>query len=604
VRNKRVLRVRSPKVLRKAIKGCKITRLTRRARTWRAKIYRRLVLRTVRVVGITGSCGKTSTKELTAAILSTGLRGRKSPGIRNLPDSIASAILEAGPRDEFYVAEMAVASKGRVAFGPFLDMLRPDVGVVTNIGTDHLSAFGSVEAIAEAKGKLIEALPARGAAILNRDDPLVAAMASKCRGRVVTFGMSAEATLRAENVRSLWPERLTFTLAHGSDRLPVETQMCGTFWVYPVLAAIGVGLEFGIPLADAISAVRRVPPYDERMEPVVRPDGVTFIRDDHKAPIDSIGLALDFMRDARAARKIVIIGSISDYRGNSSRVFASVARRALEVADCVAFVGPRASKCLKAQKEGEKGRLRAFLSAEAAAEHFNGVFKPDDLVLLKGGWRDGLGKIVEGTACGTAERTSESMASSSPSVFAVVGIGNPEARHADDPHNVGHRVVDLFAQSLGLCWKNSGEALVASQSDGRGTLHLVKPMSKVNNSGKDVLRLSEVLGFRQEEFIVVLDDINLPVGKVRQRTRGSDGGHLGVRSILAAFGSDEVRRLRIGVGRPKQGGSVAKHVLSPVAREDRDSLDAGCFRAVEVLNDQLREMLGPTGGIEPPTSPM
>jgi UDP-N-acetylmuramoyl-tripeptide--D-alanyl-D-alanine ligase len=601
--NSRRGRFRPPKPLRRAVKRYKKNRHIQRTRVWRARLYRRLVLRKVRFVGITGSCGKTSTKEFTAAILSVRFRGKWSPGIKNLPELIAETILEVSPRDEFCVLELAAAAFGeRIPYGRFLEMVQPDVGVVTNIGTDHLSAFGSVEAIAEAKAGLIDSLPASGTAILNADDPLVKAMGPRCRGRVMTFGLDPEATLRAENVRSAWPDRLSFTLVHGTSRFAVETQLCGAFWVYPVLAAIAVGLELGVPLADSVHAVKGVPPYDNRMEPVVRPDGVTFVRDDHKAPIGSIPLSLDFMREARAARKIVIIGSISDYRGNSSRTFVSVARQALEVADFVAFVGPRASKCLKAQKNVAKGRLLAFLTPEAAARHLGEVLQPGDLVLLKGGTLDGLGRILEGGASGAEGGVHEPVGRNSSPTLVVIGIGNPGLQHSDNPHNLGHRVVDMLARSLGLSWRDSGGALVASQARGGATLVLVKPMTKVNNSGKEVQHLSEVMGFRREDCIVVLDDVDLPVGSVRLRQRGSDGGHLGLRSILGAFGSEELRRLKIGVDQPRRGASMAEHVLAPVAEQERAQVERGCERAMEVLNEVVREMLGPTEGIEPPTS--
>ena len=128
-------------------------------------------------------------------------------------------------------------------------------------------------------------------------------------------------------------------------------------------------------------------------------------------------------------------------------------------------------------------------------------------------------------------------------------------------------------------------------------------MTQVINSGKEVQRLSEMIGFRCEDCIVVLDDVDLPVGSVRLRQSGSDGGHLGLRSILRAFGSEDLRRLKIGVDKPRQGASMAEHVLAPVAERERAQVERACERAVEMLNEVLRERLGPTEGIEPPTSP-
>ena len=137
---------------------------------------------------------------------------------------------------------------------------KPRIGVVTNIGSDHISAFGSVEAIAAEKGKLIAALPSDGIAILNADDPNVLAMRSRCAGRVITYGLAPEAMVRAENVNAAWPERLSFTVCFDGQSQPVHTQLPGAHLVHCALAAVAVGLAMGVPLTVAAQAIQRVPP--------------------------------------------------------------------------------------------------------------------------------------------------------------------------------------------------------------------------------------------------------------------------------------------------------------------------------------------------------
>jgi UDP-N-acetylmuramyl pentapeptide synthase len=199
--------------------------------------------------------------------------------------------------------------------------------------------FGSREAIAAEKGKLIAALPPNGTAILNADDPLVLAMQSRCQGRILTYGLSPDAMLRGENIRDDWPNRLSLTVRHGDEAVRVQTQLCGAHLVPNVLAAMAVGRAMGVSLPSAAAALEGVAPVPDRMCPIESPDGVTFIRDDVKAPVWTIPAALDFLRHAMAKRKILILGTLSDYQGGApSSIYAGVARQAVAVADYVFFV--------------------------------------------------------------------------------------------------------------------------------------------------------------------------------------------------------------------------------------------------------------------------
>jgi len=359
-----------------------------------ALLYRQW-LRHVVFIGVTGSCGKSTTKELIAAVLASQLSGHKNHGNKNLPHHIARTILRVKPADKFCVLEIAAAIRGdKIPLEQPLRLVKPQIGVVTNIGTDHISAFGTMEAIAAEKGKLIEALPLHGTAILNADDTNVLAMQARCISRVITYGRAPEAMVRAENIRCSWPERLSFTVFFDGQSHAVHTQLCGAHLVPCVLAALAVGLAMGIPLATAVQAVQTVPPFEGRMSPVIRSDGVSFIRDDAKAPLWSIPPALQVVKEAKARRKIVVIGTIADYKGNSDRTYVSVARQALSVADYVIFVGSRASKCLKAKRHTQDGTLQAFHSVDAAAEYLRDLYQPGDLVLLKGVYHDHLEQLI------------------------------------------------------------------------------------------------------------------------------------------------------------------------------------------------------------------
>ncbi|CAN5142578.1 UDP-N-acetylmuramoyl-tripeptide--D-alanyl-D-alanine ligase [soil metagenome] len=350
-------------------------------------------LRETTFIGVTGSCAKTTTKDLIAAVLGSRFAGRKSPGTHNISHWVARTILATRAHHRFCVQEAASAGPGTI--DATLRILRPDIAVVTTIGSDHYKAFRTREATANEKGKLVAAVPESGTAILNADDPYVITMRERCAGRVVTYGLAPEAELRATDVRSPWPERLHFTVTWNGDSLPVRTRLCGTHWVHSVLAALASGLVMGVPLEEGARAVESVAPWAGRMSPIVLADGVTFLRDDAKASLSSIPPALEFVRDATAGRKIVVFGTISDYPGSSSRTYRSVAEQALEVADHVLFVGRQAKRALGAKRHRHGHLLETFPTVQGAAEHLRHFLRADDLVLLKGSNRaDHLVRLI------------------------------------------------------------------------------------------------------------------------------------------------------------------------------------------------------------------
>ncbi|MGE0118001.1 MAG: aminoacyl-tRNA hydrolase [Dongiaceae bacterium] len=555
-----------------------------------APLYRALLLRRVTFIGITGSCGKTTAKELTAAVLATHYKGRRNPENLNIPPHVERTIMGVKPWDDYCLLELApVKNDGERVFDRILPLVRPQIGVVTVIGTDHLSIYRSAEAVATEKGRLIEALPRRGSAVLNADDPFVRGMQSRCAGHVITYGQAADAVLRAENVSARWPERLSFTLRHEGQSFPVRTQLCGTHFLPSVLAALAVGHAMGIPLATAVEAVGTVPPFSRRMSPIDHPDGFTIIRDDAKVSYWSIPAALQVMREARATRRIVVLGTLSDYAGSSALAYVTVARQALEAADRVIFVGNASAKCLKAKRHPEDDALQAFYSPEAAAQHLRGWLRPGDLLLLKGSKKDRLDAIAEALLQPTDPGGAVQMATkAAASIQAVVGLGNPGGEYEETPHNVGRRVIDLLARTLHAEWTEEQDAAVARvERDGR-TLYLIKPAARMNVTGPTLQMVGQRLGFGPAQCILVHDDLDLPIRSVRVRMRSGDGGHRGVRSVLQTFHTDEIRRVRIGVGRPAPGQPVDEYVLAPFAPATLGIIDEASTEAA----DRIFELLG------------
>lgn len=597
-----------------------------------AFLHRRSLRRTA-FVGITGSAGKTTTKDLVASILERHLpRGRMGSGTLNGPYDVARLLLRTRASDAYCVTEIAITNDANIDLP--VALFRPTVGVVTSIGGEHVSAYGNLDGIAEEKSKLIRSLPARGIAILNADDPRVLAMRARFSGRTITYGMSGDAMLRGEAVEASWPDRLSLTVKWNGQSARVQTQLCGRHWVPVVLAALATGVALGVPLTAAADAVASVEPFEGRMSPVEFGDGVTFIRDDWKAPFWSLATTFDFMRQARAARKIIVVGTISDYSGPYTPRYVSIARQALAVADCVIFAGPRASACLRA-KRNSQDQLFAFPSLRNASAFLSSYLRPGDLVLLKGSirtdhlerlilarttdvqcWRSGCGRGYFCNQCSLLRVASDPEApngafpaelgmlesatfdigcpSGRQSTVCVVGLGNPGERYIATRHNVGQSVVDILARRLSGTWTREGDLAMVMRTHWAGqAVWLLKLLTPINDAGPTLLPLAQELCFSLNECILVHDDLDLPVGTVRARYRGGDGGHRGVQSILQAFQDDKVRRVKIGIGKPGAGEAVTDYVLTPFPPEQAAAVDAASRAAGDRVLELIREASSP-----------
>jgi len=344
------------------------------------------------VIGVTGSCGKTLTKDLIAAIFSTQYPGTKSQGTFNTVWEAARLLSSFDRKNRFYVQEVAAYTPGWLA--AFVRVLRPDVGVVTTVGWDHYRAFRGPNAVAADKSALIELLPKDGMAVLNADDPRVLAMREKTNAKVVTFGVGESAMLRASDVTSVWPERLSFNLLHGREKVQVNTRLCGEYLVHNVLAAIATALAMKIPLESAIEAIEEVEPYLGRMQPVETPGGIWFIRDDWKAPYWTLDVLLDFVDKANAERKIIVLGDISDRPGTSRSRYRDIIKRASAVADKVILIGSSWNLSIVRKMVEKNSAITKLDEFRDASEFLDGMLQSGDLVILKGSSRSHLGRLV------------------------------------------------------------------------------------------------------------------------------------------------------------------------------------------------------------------
>ena len=586
------------------------------ARCWRG------LLKSPTYVGVTGSAGKTTTKELLVGMLAAN--GGAVGNLRSHSGMLAitRALLRLRPSHRCFVFELSGYKPD--AMDEPLALLRPSVGIVTVVRDDHSSSTYPREAIAREKSKLVAALPATGTAVLNADDALVAAMAAKCAGRVITYGTAAHAELRAEDVSSVWPERLQMTLVHRDHRVALRTQLCGTHWIPSVLGAIGAGLAMGMSLEECAAGIASVVPFEGRMQPVTTSDGVTFIRDDFKAPLWTVDASFDFMKAARAKRKIIVIGMLSDVGPDNGAKYAKTATQAQDIADITVVVGAWASSVLKTRK-GEH-TLRVFRHVRDAAEYVNSVTRAGDLVLLKGTnkqdhllrtimtrtgsiacWRDDCGLESFCNACAFRSTPSSPSALSptkldsiapsragstvlvEPDEQVIVGLGNPDPRYTGTPHNIGHEVVDRIATSLSLNWDAADDAWIARGSSNGHRVCLLKMRAAMNDTGAGLKQLSETMAFGPEQCILVYDDLDLPLGSVRIRLNGGAGGHRGAASILEAFQSDVFRRVKVGIRQSDAKINRIDYVLTafdPVSRPAVDvAIATAQARAFEMLEN-------------------
>jgi len=259
------------------------------------------------VIGITGSAGKTTTKDAIAHLLSTRFRVLKSEGNFNNHFGLPLMLLKLEPEHDVAVIEMGMSHAGEIA--ALAKIAQPEIGVVTCVAPVHLEFFNSVAEIARAKYELIQSLPASGTAVLNTDDDYVSQFGRDFRGKVITFGLSASADVRAENVASLGPAGSSFDLVAGGCREKATLNLVGTHNVYNALAAIAVALERGFTPSEAVTALSSLAPADKRGQ-VLQLGNITVINDCY----NSNPRALDSMVDALAAmpakRRIVIAGEM------------------------------------------------------------------------------------------------------------------------------------------------------------------------------------------------------------------------------------------------------------------------------------------------------
>ena len=329
------------------------------------------------VVSVTGSQGKTSTKDLLAAVLSRTASTIATIGSFNNELGVPLSMLRAAAATRFLVLEMGARHIGDIA--ELTALVAPDIAVVLNVGQAHLGKFGSREAIAQAKGELVQGLAQGGAAILNADDPRVTAMRSLTDGPVLTFGYAEHADVRVLNLAMDRRGHPSFTLQTSDVSASVALQLVGAHQALNASAAAAAGLAAGVPLDVAAAALSTASLSKWRMELRDLADGATLLNDSYNANPDSTRAALDALAAIAGSRRIAVLGEMLELGEDSETEHHAVGAYAAPRADIVIAVGESAK--LIADGVGEHALVLA--DNNAAVDWLRRHLAAGDVVLVK-----------------------------------------------------------------------------------------------------------------------------------------------------------------------------------------------------------------------------
>ncbi|HEY0759812.1 MAG TPA: UDP-N-acetylmuramoyl-tripeptide--D-alanyl-D-alanine ligase [Acidisarcina sp.] len=335
-----------------------------------------------RVVGITGSAGKTTTKDAVAAVLARRFKVLKSEGNLNNHFGLPLQLLKLEPEHEVAVIEMGMSAAGEIA--ALAKIARPDWGVVTNVGNAHAENFPTgIAGVARAKYELIEALPADGVAFLNCDDSYVSQFGRGFRGRVVHFGAGPCADPRVEEIEEAGSAGVKFKVRAGDRHAEVTLSLLGRHNVANALAALAVGLKAGVSLEECVEALEGLRAADRRGE-VLTIRGATVINDCYNSNPEALQSMIGTLVSLRAARRILVAGEMLELGRESAELHRACGRSAAERGiDIVA--GVRGNAKLIVEGAAQAGaEARYFETPEEAGEWLAAELREGDAVLLKG----------------------------------------------------------------------------------------------------------------------------------------------------------------------------------------------------------------------------
>ncbi|MBE7542043.1 MAG: hypothetical protein HS123_06720 [Solibacteraceae bacterium] len=357
-----------------------------------AALWRRLLFRTT-VVAITGSVGKTTAKEMIAAVLATQGRVRKTYKNLNGRIGVAHTLLQTTPFHRFCVVEIGIDRPGLMKW--LARVAKPDVAVWLGVARTHTNRLASLDQTAFEKSRLFQALPPGAFALTPDSNPFRLQFPAPQHARPLLFGQSPEAEVRAANISCAWPQTLSFDLLlPNHPPLPVQTQLAAPHFLDAVLSACAVAHALNIPPAAVAEAIRSVAPFPARCSIHSTPGGATFLRDDYNGSFDTFQPGLDVVARASATRKILVISDLSDHSHIRTRGKA-IGQAAAAHFDLAVFIG---LKTVYAETAATKAglppsQIRSFFSVEDAARFLQTELRPGDFVYLKGRSTDHVSRV-------------------------------------------------------------------------------------------------------------------------------------------------------------------------------------------------------------------
>lgn len=349
------------------------------------------------VIGVTGSTGKTTTKDFLASILAQRAPTHASPGSFNNQIGVPLTVLATPQGSRYLVCEIGAGEIGEIR--RYCRIARPEIGIVTNVGLAHLETFGDVDAIARGKRELVEALPPGGIAVLNLDDDRVAAFGAHTRARTVTYGRSTGADVTAERLAPAPHGAARFLLGADGRRATVELPVPGEHMVMDALAAAAAGLALGVSVDACARGLRSAQTSPWRMQLSVTPGGLRVLNDAYNSSPPSAAAALTTARlIARGGRLVAVIGEMAQLgsRGASEhRTLGALAARIRT--ERLVTIGPEAAAVARSAIELglPASRVSCHDDRSGALEYLRETCRPGDLVLLKASRSAGLERIAE-----------------------------------------------------------------------------------------------------------------------------------------------------------------------------------------------------------------
>lgn len=356
-----------------------------------AGIHRRLCGGKTRIIAVVGSYGKTTTTRLTAAVLNTHVYHHQN---RNSLGHLASILHRIHFFVKYAVLEVGIEKKGQMK--AYARMIKPDITLVTSIGTEHQRSLLTLESTRHEKAEMLRILNSRGIAILNGDDMHVRWMKNETRARVIMTGLKDGNDIQAENIRLNWPEGMSFDVKIGDNIYPVRSKLLGRHQVNHLLLAIAAGISQGIDIYTIISRAQSVEPTPGRLEAIRLPSGAYILRDDSKSSWETMNSAFDLLESIPATDKVAVLADISEPPGSQGPLYKEIGIRLSGIVSRLIVVGSQGQKYsagLKYFLNPEFKLIKAGHDMAMAVRILKEILQPGAVVLIKGRNTQKLGRI-------------------------------------------------------------------------------------------------------------------------------------------------------------------------------------------------------------------